>query len=99
MQEASTFLKHRAKIEEDYGRSLQKLARTTAELYSTSEGKAGYAATTIHFDLILIFPQDFRQCLAGFNEDSRCYGRQQVTICAAIKRNERGTIISCERSG
>ncbi|KIY52957.1 RhoGAP-domain-containing protein [Fistulina hepatica ATCC 64428] len=40
-KEASTFLKKRALIEEEYGKSIYKLARTTSEAYSTSDGKAG----------------------------------------------------------
>ena len=40
-REAATFLKKRATIEEDYARSLSKLARSTAESYSSSDGKAG----------------------------------------------------------
>lgn len=40
-QEASVFFKKRAVLEDDYGRNLQKLARSTSELYAISEGKAG----------------------------------------------------------
>ncbi|KAK7466328.1 Rho GTPase-activating protein [Stygiomarasmius scandens] len=40
-REASVFLKKRAVIEEEYGKSLQKLARTTSEVYSMNDGKAG----------------------------------------------------------
>jgi len=41
LQEASVFFKKRATLEDEYGRNLQKLARSTAELYAMSEGKAG----------------------------------------------------------
>ncbi|EEB90971.1 hypothetical protein MPER_10749, partial [Moniliophthora perniciosa FA553] len=41
MDEASVFFKIRAAIEEEYGKSLQKLARTTSEVYSMNDGKAG----------------------------------------------------------
>ena len=40
-KEASLFLKKRSQIEEEYGRSMLKLAKSTSELYSISEGKAG----------------------------------------------------------
>ncbi|KAL4066200.1 Rho GTPase activation protein [Scleroderma yunnanense] len=40
-REASTFFKKRAALEEEYGKSLQKLVRTTSEVYSTGDGKAG----------------------------------------------------------
>jgi len=41
LQEASAFFKRRAMLEDEYGRNLQKLARSTSELYAMSEGKAG----------------------------------------------------------
>ncbi|KAL0569063.1 Rho GTPase-activating protein [Marasmius crinis-equi] len=44
-REASVFLKKRAVIEEEYGKSLQKLARSTAEVYSMNDGKAGTFVT------------------------------------------------------
>lgn len=44
-QEASVFFKKRAVLEEEYGKSLQKLARTTSEVYSMNDGKAGYCTT------------------------------------------------------
>lgn len=40
-QEASVFFKKRALIEEEYGKTLQKLARTTSEVYAVNDGKAG----------------------------------------------------------
>jgi Rho GTPase-activating protein RGD1 len=40
-QEASVFFKKRAAIEEEYGKNLQKLARSTSEMYSMNDGKAG----------------------------------------------------------
>ncbi|KAF5343826.1 hypothetical protein D9757_013914 [Collybiopsis confluens] len=40
-RETSVFFKKRAVIEEEYGKTLQKLARTTAEVYSMNDGKAG----------------------------------------------------------
>ena len=43
-QEASVFFKKRAIIEDDYGKQLQKLARTTSEIYALNDGKAGYDA-------------------------------------------------------
>lgn len=48
-REASVFLKKRALIEEEYGKNLQKLARTTAEAYSMNDGKAGYAFLALFF--------------------------------------------------
>ncbi|KAF8912465.1 GTPase activating protein [Mucidula mucida] len=44
-REASVFLKKRAVIEEEYGKSLQKLSRSTAEVYSLNDGKAGTFVT------------------------------------------------------
>ena len=38
------FFKKRAIIEDEYGRQLQKLARSTSEVYALNDGKAGYAA-------------------------------------------------------
>lgn len=40
--EAATFFKKRAVIEEEYARSMIKLARSTTQSYGMSEGKAGY---------------------------------------------------------
>lgn len=40
-QEASAFFKKRAAIEDDYGRTLQKIARSTSETYAMNDGKAG----------------------------------------------------------
>lgn len=40
-QEASIFFKKRALIEEEYGKTMQKLARSTAEVYALNDGKAG----------------------------------------------------------
>lgn len=40
-REASVFFKKRAVIEEEYGKTLQKLARTTSEAYALNDGKAG----------------------------------------------------------
>ncbi|KAG8930277.1 hypothetical protein FRC02_004410 [Tulasnella sp. 418] len=44
-RETSTFFKKRAIVEEEYGRSLQKAARSALELYSMNEGKAGSFVT------------------------------------------------------
>jgi len=41
LQETSVFFKKRAMLEDEYGRNLQKLARSTSELYAMNEGKAG----------------------------------------------------------
>ncbi|GJN90452.1 hypothetical protein Rhopal_003463-T1 [Rhodotorula paludigena] len=41
MDEASAFLKKRAQIEEEYARSMAKLARSSIESYSVGDGKAG----------------------------------------------------------
>jgi len=40
-REASVFFKKRATLEDEYGRTMQKLARTTSDVYSSSDGKAG----------------------------------------------------------
>ncbi|KAF9461544.1 Rho GTPase activation protein [Collybia nuda] len=40
-REASVFFKKRAMMEEEYGKNMQKLARTTADTYALSDGKAG----------------------------------------------------------
>jgi hypothetical protein len=41
-QEASAFFKKRAVIEDEYGRTLQKLSRSTSEVYAVNDGKAGF---------------------------------------------------------
>ncbi|CEQ41510.1 SPOSA6832_03229, partial [Sporobolomyces salmonicolor] len=46
MDEASNFLKKRAQIEEEYARSMVKLARSSIESYGLSEGKAGTYVTS-----------------------------------------------------
>lgn len=46
IQEASVFFKKRAVLEEEYGRSMQKLSKMTSEVYSMNDGKAGYAMTS-----------------------------------------------------
>ncbi|KAJ7583131.1 Rho GTPase activation protein [Mycena floridula] len=40
-REASVFFKKRAAIEEEYGKSMQKLARATNDVYAMNDGKAG----------------------------------------------------------
>jgi hypothetical protein len=45
---ASAFFKKRAAIEEEYGRSLMKLAKSTAEAYAASEAKAGTYVSAWH---------------------------------------------------
>ncbi|KAF9054607.1 GTPase activating protein [Panaeolus papilionaceus] len=40
-REAGVFFKKRALIEEEYGKTLQKLARSTSEVYALNDGKAG----------------------------------------------------------
>ncbi|EJF59372.1 GTPase activating protein [Dichomitus squalens LYAD-421 SS1] len=40
-KEAASFLKKRAGLEDEYGRQMQKLARSTASEYATTDGKAG----------------------------------------------------------
>lgn len=40
-REASLYFRKRAILEDEYGKSMLKLARSTSEVYSTSEGKAG----------------------------------------------------------
>ena len=47
-REASAFLKKRAVIEEEYARSMAKLARSTFETYSLSDAKAGTFVTSWH---------------------------------------------------
>lgn len=38
------FFKKRAVLEEEYGRSMQKLSKMTSEVYSMNDGKAGYVS-------------------------------------------------------
>ncbi len=45
MQEASIFLKKRAVLEEDSGRTMHKLAATSQMAYTANECKAGYVCT------------------------------------------------------
>jgi hypothetical protein len=42
VQEASIFLKKRAVLEEDFGRTMHKLAATSQMAYTANECKAGY---------------------------------------------------------
>ncbi|THH27126.1 hypothetical protein EUX98_g7071 [Antrodiella citrinella] len=44
-REASVFFKKRAVLEEEYGRNMQKLSKTTAETYAMNDGKAGTFVT------------------------------------------------------
>ncbi|KAG6873517.1 hypothetical protein C0995_014785 [Termitomyces sp. Mi166 len=48
LDEASTFFKKRAAMEEEYGKNMQKLARSTAEIYSMNDGKAGSFVSAWH---------------------------------------------------
>lgn len=45
VQEASIFLKKRAVLEEDFGRTMHKLAATSQMAYTANECKAGYVHT------------------------------------------------------
>lgn len=47
-REAATFFKKRAAIEEEYGRTLQKLAKTSLDSYGSSDGKAGSYVSSYH---------------------------------------------------
>ncbi|KIY63658.1 Rho GTPase activation protein [Cylindrobasidium torrendii FP15055 ss-10] len=44
-REASLFLRKRAAIEEEYGKTLAKLSKTTSDMYATTEAKAGTFVT------------------------------------------------------
>ncbi|KAG6907142.1 hypothetical protein DXG01_010361 [Tephrocybe rancida] len=48
LDEASTYFKKRAVMEEEYGKNMQKLARSTAEVYSMNDGKAGTFVSAWH---------------------------------------------------
>ncbi|KAG6827153.1 hypothetical protein H0H92_013004 [Tricholoma furcatifolium] len=48
LDEAATYFKKRAAMEEEYGKNMQKLARSTAEVYSLSDGKAGSFVSAWH---------------------------------------------------
>ena len=56
VQEASVFFKKRAALEEEYGKSLQKLSKATSDVYSMNDGKAGYD------DISYILPCDAEWC-------------------------------------
>ncbi|EOR01178.1 hypothetical protein E3P92_01745 [Wallemia ichthyophaga] len=47
-KESSTFLKRKSKIEEDYGNQLIKLGKSTSEIYSSTEAKAGSFVNSFH---------------------------------------------------
>ncbi|TFK60437.1 RhoGAP-domain-containing protein [Pluteus cervinus] len=47
-REASVFFKKRAAIEEEYGKAMQRLARSTADAYAMSDGKAGSFVNAWH---------------------------------------------------
>lgn len=40
-REASVFFKKRALLEDEYGRAMQKVSKTSSEVYSMNDGKAG----------------------------------------------------------
>ncbi|PPQ79686.1 hypothetical protein CVT25_003260 [Psilocybe cyanescens] len=40
-REAAVFFKKRAMVEDEYGKTLQKLSRSTSEMYALNDGKAG----------------------------------------------------------
>ena len=77
-QEASVFFKKRAIIEDEYGKQLQKLARTTSEVYALSDGKAGCVAfhTLIGMLHLTLSQKIFRFFMADINASSRDDGRQ-----------------------
>lgn len=47
-REASGFFRKRAALEEEYGRTLQKLAKSSLESYGSVDGKAGTYVTSYH---------------------------------------------------
>lgn len=47
-REASAFFKKRATIEEEYGRAMQKLFKTSLESYGSVDGKAGTYVSSWH---------------------------------------------------
>ncbi|GBE88171.1 hypothetical protein SCP_1204010 [Sparassis crispa] len=47
-REASVFFKKRALLEEEYGRNMQKLAKSTSEAYAANDGKAGSFVSAWH---------------------------------------------------
>ncbi|KAG6841450.1 hypothetical protein C0991_010875 [Blastosporella zonata] len=47
-REAATYFKKRAVMEEEYGKNMQKHARSTAEIYSMNDGKAGSFVSAWH---------------------------------------------------
>lgn len=72
-QEAAVFLKKRAVIEEEYGKSLQKLSRGTAEVYSMNDGKAGCVVRTTMMELSNSSLQNIRNRLAVVYAYTRAY--------------------------
>lgn len=52
-QEVSNFFKKKAALEEDYGRNMHKLVRTTSEAYTMNDGKAGSVLLSHYGDCIL----------------------------------------------
>lgn len=73
-KEASNFFKKRAVLEEEYGRNLQRLARSTSDTYSLNDGKAGsfvtawQASMKIH-DIMAENRLKFAQRLNEMSED------------------------------
>lgn len=68
-QEVSAFFKKRAIIEDEYGKTLQKLARSTSEVYAVNDGKAGsgclflccfYLLSLIHRSFVLAWQTSMR---------------------------------------
>jgi len=57
VQEASIFLKKRAVLEEDSGRTMHKLAATSQMAYTANECKSGYVYTPfVIFELHQVYP-------------------------------------------
>lgn len=63
MQEASIFLKKRAVLEEDFGRTMHKLAATSQMAYTANECKAGY----VHTLFVILELHHVRARLGGCN--------------------------------
>lgn len=94
-QEASVFFKKRAIIEDEYGKQLQKLARTTSEVYALNDGKAGYAAFHTWVGMFVSNPLSQRSFVSSWQSSMRVHERMADNRVRFSQRlNEMGDELS-----
>ncbi|GJJ11509.1 hypothetical protein Clacol_005742 [Clathrus columnatus] len=101
LDEAAVFLKKRSVIEEEYSKNMQKLARTSLEVYSVNDGKAGtfvnawQASMRIH-EVIAENRFRFAQRLGDISEELNSLSKQvdknRKEIKDTASRHERALV-------